>query len=122
MRTTALMTMGDSEEIMIFSVLSLLQAFNTFLKASCDLEAFTLSQQAIHQHAFKIALAIGEAFKILTHIRYVEPRTYNRLALFQQLKFGGVFNGNDRNFLRHVRLICSIFQSYSDIGVSILPM
>jgi hypothetical protein len=100
--TAALMLLDDSEEVFIIASLYLVRAFNNFIKASSDLEASIMSQQAIHEHTFKIALAIGQAFDDLTHLRYVRPRIHDRLTAFQVLKFQNLLNGGDRNFLRHV--------------------
>jgi hypothetical protein len=66
----ALMVLDDSKEAFIMALLSLVSTFNNFIKASSNRQAFIMSQQAIHGHTFKIALAIGQAFDQLTHLRY----------------------------------------------------
>lgn len=104
MATAAAILLDDSEEVLIFSLLSLSHAFNTFLKATCNLQEIANTQHAILHHTMKIGLVIGQAFDNITHLRYIEPRVHIRDQALQRSRFSGIFKASERNFRKFARM------------------
>jgi hypothetical protein len=109
MKTGTLLLLNNSDEAVIFSMITLVRALETYLNGCLKLQEVESNQDALQEHCFRIGIILGKAFEHTKSIQYLEDRIYENRQELQQTRFSAVLNGCDHNFMRYVGVLLSLF-------------